>query len=372
MRRLRRVLYLVNLDPSKKFGSIEEQVLILARAFRTRNSLLLPVFVRPMQEREAVAYRADQLVVEALDLKSFSFVKLRRLLRLIHDHKIEVVHWNLYHPLNVYAILSKIVRPFVLHFITDHISRAGASDKPTSRAKRAIKRSLFRIYSKVLCVSDYVQNDLTRQQVWKNLSRFHHFINTERFKPDQAMRIKVRDQQGVGNRFVMLVIAHLIPEKGVEVALKALHLLPPQVGLWIVGDGPQRSVLELRVKELQLEDRVVFCGLHFNVAPYVQAADCFVCPSLWGEAAGLVILEAMGCGLPVVASDVGGIPEFVQENATGYLFPAGDHEALAERVGRLVGSRERARTMGEHACATARERFSIEVQLPNAMRLYEL
>ena len=372
MRRLRRVLYLVNLDPTKKFGSLEEQVLILAREFKVRGSLLVPVFNCPMEGTEADVYHSAQLPVEALDLNTFSFSKMGCLLQLIRKYDIEVLHWNFFQPMNPFAMLLKIKRPLVAHFITDHNSRTGEGDEQINPVKRVAKRWLFRVYSNVLCVSDYVQRDLDKQQVWKSLSRVHHFINTDRFRPDQTIRADLRDRLGVGNRFVMLVIAYLIPEKGVEVALKALQFLPPQVGLWIVGDGPQRSVLELRVKELRLEDRVVFCGQHFNVAPYVQAADCFVCPSLWGEAAGLVILEAMGCGLPVVASDVGGIPEFVQENATGYLFPAGDPEALAERVGRLIGGRERAQTMGEYACTTARQRFSVEVQLPNVLRFYEV
>ncbi len=372
MTRLRRVLYLVNLDPAKKFGTLEEQLLSLARAFRSGGSVLLPVFAGRMGENEAAMYRTEQLPVEELDLRSFSFARLRRLLRLIRDNEIEVVHWNFYHPLNIYAVLTKIMRPSVSHFITDHISRTGEVVKPTSPFKCTVKGWAFQMYARVLCVSDYVLNDLSRQRVWKNLSRFHHFINTERFNVDQSVRVRVREQQGVGHCFVILVIAHLIPEKGVEVALKALRLLPAQVRMWIVGDGPQRPSLERHAKELQVEHQVTFCGLQSNVAPYMQAADCVVCPSLWGEAAGLVILEAMGCGLPVVASHVGGIPEFVEEGTTGYLFPAGDHETLAERVGRLVQCPERVQSMGAQARMTACKRFSVEVRLPEALRTYEV
>ncbi len=69
----------------------------------------------------------------------------------------------------------------------------------------------------------------------------------------------------------------------------------------------------------------------------MQAADAFVCPSRWAEAAGLVNIEAQACGLPVLASRIGGIPEYVMDGRTGVLFPPGDDEALAAAVRRLTG-----------------------------------
>ena len=72
----------------------------------------------------------------------------------------------------------------------------------------------------------------------------------------------------------------------------------------------------------------------------MQAADCLVCPSLWAEAAGLVNLEALSTGLPVVASRIGGIPEYVEDGKTGMLFPPGDHQALAALIRRLMDTPE--------------------------------
>ena len=98
--RLKRVLYLMNCDPSRKLDSGTEQALTTARAFQSRGGLFLLAFVRPMKDQDAARYRSAGLICEPLDLKQFSWATLAALLSLIKRHDIEVVHWNLYHPLN--------------------------------------------------------------------------------------------------------------------------------------------------------------------------------------------------------------------------------------------------------------------------------
>jgi glycosyltransferase involved in cell wall biosynthesis len=95
----------------------------------------------------------------------------------------------------------------------------------------------------------------------------------------------------------------------------------------------------------------------------MQAADCLVCPSTWREAVGLVILEAAGCGLPVLASRIGGIPESVEDGRTGFLFRPGDHHELAERLRRLCDEPDLRQRMSREARSVAVKRFSTESQL---------
>src|SRR5262249_30654550 len=157
-----------------------------------------------------------------------------------------------------------------------------------------------------------------------------HFINTDRFRPNLAIREAVRREHGCEQRFVALLAAHLIPEKGVDVAIRALVETPQNVVLWIVGTGPEQACLQALTAKLGLPDRIKFFGQQPEVQPFMQAADCLLCPSLWAEAAGFVNIEALATGLPVLASRIGGIPEYVDDCRTGILFPPGDHQALAE------------------------------------------
>src|SRR5205085_2195046 len=106
--------------------------------------------------------------------------------------------------------------------------------------------------------------------------------------------------------------------------------------------------------------------------PYMQAADCFVCPSRWAEAAGLVNIEAQACGLPVVASRIGGIPEYVAEGRTGLLFAAEKHEEMARAVRVLIDDRGECRAMGRRAREWAVEQFSPAARLRDFLDVYRL
>jgi len=121
---------------------------------------------------------------------------------------------------------------------------------------------------------------------------------------------------------------------------------------------------------LGLGSRVRFLGSQRNVEPFIQAADCALCPSVWAEAAGLVNLEAMACGLPVVASRIGGIPEFVEDGRTGFLFTPGDHRELAEWIHQLCDDPELRQRMGQEARSNAIRRYSTQGLLAEHLGIY--
>jgi glycosyltransferase involved in cell wall biosynthesis len=367
---LMRVLCPVYLGPQRKFGSIEEQIFTIARGVKDLGGFFLPLFRHPPGPEAAAAYRAAGLHVEHLDLSDFSFTILSRLIRLVYRRRIQVIHWNFYAPFNWYYFALTMLSPGVKHYLTDHNSRDLPIRHSSGVLKKIAKKALFKRYRKVFAVSDFVLECLSVQGTWSNLCRWHHFVSTERFHPDGGMRIHIRKKLKAEKQFIALVVAHLIPSKGVAVAIKALIGLPEYIVLWVIGDGEERGYLQNLCKELSLDSRVTFLGLQVDVAPYMQAADCLVCPSTWAEAAGLVILEALASGLPVVASDVGGIPEFVEDGKNGLLFPAGDVEQLTERLRRVEGNPEAARGMALEARSSALRNFSLENRMGEYIDLY--
>jgi glycosyltransferase involved in cell wall biosynthesis len=369
---LSRVLYAVVLDPSHKFGSIEEQIAILVRAFDDRGSLFLPLFIIPDRPEKPTPLEQHGVKIECLDLGRFRFKTLWRLLGLIKRHRIDVVHWNFSAPLaNSYLWGLTLLRPRLKHYLTDHNSRdlplAGAAHGP----KKILKRLLLKRYAKVMCVSQFVLDCLAVQDTWSNLVCYRHFINTARFQPNQETRAKVRREENVVDSFVLLTVAHLIPAKGVDVAVRALAELPRAAVLWVVGAGPEAEALGDLAATLKVTDRVRFLGPRSNVEPYMQAADCFLCPSLWAEAAGLVNLEAQACGLPVIASRVGGISEYMLEGQTGFLFPPGDSPALADCVRRLMADATLTRQFSDAARSLVRAQFSPEARLREMLAIYQ-
>ncbi len=370
VRRLRRVLYLTDLRPADKFGSLEEQIFILAQSLRQAGGLLLPVFGAPVGAQTAEQYRLAGSPVDWLDLHEFSFATLRRLLSLVRTHRIELVHWNFYSSINPYVWALSILAPHLGHYLTDHNSRIPGEKTVSGPAKRSLKKVLRKRYSRVLGISDFVVYSLKSEGTWSNLSRCTYFINTERFSPDPAVRKQCRNLLGVDQKFVMLFVGNQIKWKGGDVAIRALAELPESVVLCILGDGVALPMLRELTDCLHLNDRVQFLGNQRHVEPFMKAADCFLCPSLWEEATGLVNLEALGCGVPVVASAIGGIPEFIEDGKTGLLFPPGDHLQLAARLRYLLNNPEVRKQMSQSARAAALERFSIERRLPEYVELY--
>jgi glycosyltransferase involved in cell wall biosynthesis len=368
---LRRVLYAIDLDPSTKFGSMEEQIFELARAFRDRGGQFIPLFRTPLGPEASALYDAEHLRAEALDLSRFRLQTLLKIVKLVRQFRIQLVHWNLYARFNGYVWGLSVLTPGVVHWMTDHISRPPTLRPEGGRLKSLTRRRLGRRYDKVFGVSDFVVQCLRSQVAAGSLSRSYHVVNTDRFSHDEAERSRLRVTAGAEKHFVLLVVAHLIPEKGIDVVIGALRQLPEHVVLWVVGDGPDATRLRNLSRALSLDDRIRFWGQQRQVESYMQAADCLVCPSVWQEAAGLVILEALASGLPVLGSAIGGIPEFVEDGKNGFLFPAGDRAALVDRVRRLIGDPDMLGAMRTRARAMAVDRFSIDGRLSEVVDLYQ-
>ncbi len=187
------------------------------------------------------------------------------------------------------------------------------------------------------------------------------------------------------------VVARLEPEKGHPTLLEAWpHVLArvPDARLLIVGEGSRREALEAQARSLGLlgdeceGDRcvgtrkarpgakVVFTGRRDDVPAVTAALDVAVLPS-YREAQGLVILEAMALSRPVVATDVGGIPEMIEDGFTGLLVPPRDAGALAEAITRLLDDHPLADTLARNGHDLVHERFCLERMIAEVGDIYE-
>ncbi len=158
-----------------------------------------------------------------------------------------------------------------------------------------------------------------------------------------------REQRG-DTRVTIGAVSRLSPEKGFEYLLRAVAMLRDrgiELDVVLAGDGPSRRALERLTDELGLRARVEFMGevAHHDVPAILQRLDIFAMPSTW-EGFGVSALEASAMDLPVVASDIHGIPDVVLHGETGLLVPPADVGALAEAIGRLASDAALRRTMG--------------------------
>jgi glycosyltransferase involved in cell wall biosynthesis len=171
---------------------------------------------------------------------------------------------------------------------------------------------------------------------------------------------------------VLITIGRLSPEKDHAALLNACAALNRQGLAWrllVLGEGRQRQALEQLSADLGLQAQVYWAGNQSPVFPWLAHADIFVLPSRW-EGVSMALLEAMACGLPVVATAVGGTPEVVLEGQTGLLAPPGDSDALAQALAALLRDPSRRHTLGAAGRARLAEEFSIDRTLERLEDLY--
>jgi len=181
-------------------------------------------------------------------------------------------------------------------------------------------------------------------------------VDTSRFVASSA---------GLPWRYRLLWIGRFSPEKGLEHLIRAMPDILvqfPETSLTLIGDGPLRPAVEQQVVEMGLEKEIHFTGIvpHDDIPSHLADCDVFALPSL-SEGLPLVLVEAMSAGKPAVATNVGGIPDVVVaegEGQTGYLVPAGDHQALARAIAQLISDPASAKRMGERARTRVEEHFS--------------
>lgn len=144
----------------------------------------------------------------------------------------------------------------------------------------------------------------------------------------------------------------------------------PKLRLVLVGDGSLRRRVEERVKQLGLSGKVVFLGWREDVSSVLNNSDIFVLSSAW-EGFGMVLVEAMAAGKPVVATKVGGVPEVVEEGLAGILVPPQDPVALAEAILTLAENKDLRKIMGQKGEEIAKKKFDILLIAPQYEELYE-
>jgi glycosyltransferase involved in cell wall biosynthesis len=244
-------------------------------------------------------------------------------------------------------------------YVDDHSGapahRTTAREVRAFAAHRTMMRALFRI----VAVSEFVRRRQLSSGHMRDDEVVRVYNGVRNVTPlDPAARARLRAELSVPEDKLLLVAAgNLIAEKGFGVLLEALV----GSGRWSVrmaGDGPERATLEELARRHALDVR--FLGRRDDVPELMAASDAVVVPSTWHEAFGFTVAEAMRAGRPVVASDIGGIPELVVDGRTGLLSPPGDVSQLRARLRRLAASPVLRRRLGDAAAREARRRFGVE------------
>ncbi len=346
------------------WGGGEKWHLESAIGFRDRGHRVLVVAApsSPLLDRA----RAAGLEVMGIRLSSLSALNPRvlwRLARLFRSHRIEAVIFNGPHDVKAGGLAALIAR------VPERVYRRGLALPVVNRwlNRFTFRRGLTRILANSEATKRTLLQNLEGAVPMERVGVIYNGIDLEAFD-GRPLRPVFERQDG---EVVLGNAGRLTAQKGQDFLLRVAERLQTDgvpFRLLIAGEGELEDALRRRIRDLGLEDRVELLGFVEDAPSFLKAIDVFLLSSLW-EGFGYVIAEANAAGKPVVAFDVNSNPESIEDGDTGFLVPAGDLEAFAERVRTLIEDPELRRAMGRAARARVEERFQAADKLDELERL---
>lgn len=289
---------------------------------------------------------------------------IRELRKIISREKVDIVHT---HASFAGRIAGKLSGCKVI------MTRHGLGSQDNGSIKRTLTKLLSNLFTDhIIAISRAVKISLIESGVPGNMiTIIYNGINLSKFTDVVPT---LRKELGLDlNIPIIGIVARLVPEKGYEYAINAFyHVLKtyPEARLVIVGDGNLRESLKKMCIDLDIQGKVEFLGYRRQVESLISDFDVFVLPSI-SEGLGLALLEAMALGKPVIASEVGGIPEVVKNNSNGILVSPGNDKALAESIIKVLSNKTDSRIMGEKGQKTVLEKFSSNAMIEKTIQIYK-
>jgi glycosyltransferase involved in cell wall biosynthesis len=304
----------------------------------------------------------------------------RALKKILRATKPEILHLHFVSFLNLYSWLAWMTSVKQVVF-TDHHSRpAGHIQEGAPIWKRVAARAINWPLGKVICVSGYgydcmtVPNLLPRDR----FEMIYNGVDLSRVKFDPQRAHDFRRRYSIpAERRIVTQVSWIIPEKGIADFLETASLVLQQkrnVQFVLVGDGELRKRFTKETESLGIADHVTWTGTvedPFGEGVF-EAADVVCQFSRWEEVFGWMIAEAMAYQKPVVATRVGGIPEVIEDDVSGYLVSRGDTRAMAEKVLKLLSDGELRSRFGRAGQQIVQEKFNLRTNVSKLLDSYQL
>ena len=293
------------------------------------------------------------------------------LVELAETHDLDIIHAHYAVPHAASAYLAKKIlgssRPKTITTLhgTD-ITLVGADPSFHRVVKFAIENS-----DGVTAVSRYLMNRTIEEfDIRREIRVIPNFVEIAR--PDQNRDLCSREAFAPGNEKILMHASNFRPVKRIGDVVRTFARVREQIPakLLLIGDGPERLFIQQLVRELRLAADVQFMGEQDQLEPIFLCADLFLLPSEQ-ESFGLTALEAMNCGVPVIATDIGGLPEVIAHGETGFLFPVGDIAGMAAQAVALLSDPVRHDLFRTQARKRARQLFDADKIIPQYEAYYE-
>ncbi len=285
----------------------------------------------------------------------FTLTGTKKLVEIVKKENADIIHAHYIFPPGFIALMASMVtkKPY---YVTVHGSDAFILSSMS--ILKPIFHLILKNASKVLVVSRKLKDRIMELGIpSEKVMISYNIVDIETFNPH--LKTSFRKEIGINEKEdLILFVGNLVPQKGVEYLLRAKNLMKSKTYLVIVGGGPLLKKLKKMVKDENIKD-VIFTGPRRDINNIMAASDIVVLPSV-SESWGIVLLEAMAMGKPIVATRVGGIPELVDEDV-GILVKPRDPHALASALEELLSDKEKRELLGKNGLKRAMRFSTIKV-----------
>lgn len=355
---------LFHIDAGKEWRGGQRQSLLLAKELKRRG---YPVYF-VVQPGSPLQNKAEEASLPLLPLKIRSELDMISILRL--------------------AILMKAKKCLLAHFHDAHAVAVGSAAASLAKVPLRVisrrvdfplrknffsRRKYVKNIDSVVAISEGVKKVLLDGGLPSELVEvIPSGIDFSPYQESLSSDFLRREFRFAGDDYLVGMVAHLADHKGHRYLIRAAKILKAhtsRIKIIIVGEGPLRMELTKEARESKVEDLVFFLGFREDVPQILSSLDAFVLSS-YLEGLGSIIMDAMACRLPVVATRTGGIPEIVIHRKTGLLVPPRNPSALAKAILKLYNDRELASRLGEEGYTVVLQRFSAEAMADRMLALY--
>jgi N-acetyl-alpha-D-glucosaminyl L-malate synthase BshA len=305
------------------------------------------------------------------DHPPYTLALATKMLEVFEAESLDVLHVHYAIPHSVSAMLARSMAaprrlPFVTTLHGTDITLVGSNRSYLPITKFSIEKS-----DGVTAISDYLlQQTLKEFDIKRPIEVIPNFVNCDLYTriPNEAQRA----QWAPNGEPIIMHLSNFRPVKRITDAVEIFAIVRAKMPakLVLIGDGPDRGAAEYLVRKKRLQKDVFFLGKQNSVYEKLSSADLFLLPSQL-ESFGLAALEAMACEVPVVATNVGGIPEVVTHGVDGFLTDPGDVKAAGQYALDILSRADRGREMGHLARKNAKSRFCANDVIPQYERYYQ-
>ncbi len=357
---------------AKKSGSFEAYLAAMVKQCQSQGlSVALVVGQETQAELVDLMWRTGVFVVE---MPTQWWDSIRMLNRILRAFRPRIVHFHFY------SVISALWLVANRHGRIVYLSAHNSLPEPSATKRmnwlmegaRKLRRWYFgRRIDRFLPVSAFLAQDLLQTSCVRpsRIQTIPNGVDCERFCPvTAAQRKSLKERLSLDpDKTVIAFVGQIELHKGIQDFCAAMLALADRHDIQVViaGEGSQSLVMQERYPHWH------WLGSVDNVQQVLQASDILVCPSRWQEAFGLVIAEAMACGVPVIGSNRGGIPEVISNRETGFLFPAGDVDAMCQCITELLNDHYLHEKMSKAARSKAISAFALEHQVERTVDLYQ-